>query len=163
RAAAHGKIVADHNDRTSINLAATEHAVGGSGAFQLALLVIFSNTGYGADFVEAFLVEQAVDALAHREPPLVVLPLDLVRAAHCARQGLPPGQFVKLRLPVHSFLRGDFSGKLPKAAQLASADRGRCCRRSPTWHRWPRSAPEAWGQHRGAAASRHKRRTKVRS
>ena len=39
-----------------------------------------------ADLVEAALVEQVVDALAHRQPSRLVLARDAVRASHLVRQ-----------------------------------------------------------------------------
>ncbi len=71
--------------------------------FQLALLVIFAETGDGADLVEAAGIDDAVDALADSQAALVVLTLDLVRPAHLPREGFAPGQFLELRLPTHSF------------------------------------------------------------
>ena len=102
RAAAHRKVIADHDHRAAVDLAAAEHAVGRGDVLQLALLVIFRGAGYGADFVKAVAIEQAVDAFANGKPALVALALDLVGAAHLAGEGFAPGQFVELRLPVHS-------------------------------------------------------------
>jgi hypothetical protein len=48
------------------------------------------------------LIEQPVDAFANGEPALVALPLDLVNAAHLAREVFAPGEVVEFRLPVHS-------------------------------------------------------------
>jgi non-ribosomal peptide synthetase component E (peptide arylation enzyme) len=50
---------------------------------------------------EAVLVDQPVDALAHREAAAVVLALDLVGAAHALRHFLTAAQFVHFRLPDH--------------------------------------------------------------
>ena len=102
RAAAYREIVADHDHGAPVHPAAAEHAIGGRHVRELAVLVIFTAAGYGADLVKAFGIEQLVDALAHGEPALVALPLDLVNAAHLARKRLPPGEFVEFRLPVHS-------------------------------------------------------------
>ena len=101
RAAAHGKVVADHDHGAAIDLAAAEHAIGRGDVLQLTLLVIFRGTGYGADFMKAVAVEQAVDALPNGEPALVALALDLIGAPHLAGEGFAPGQFVELRLPGH--------------------------------------------------------------
>src|SRR6267154_2926323 len=99
-AATHGEIVADHHNRPAIDLAAAEHAIGGSQIFELAALVIFGRTGNRADLVEALFIDQLVDPLADGEPALVALPLDLVNAAHLARERFAPGEVVELRLPV---------------------------------------------------------------
>ena len=48
-------------------------------------------------------VDQSVDPLANRQPALVMLALDLVDAAHLARERLAPCEFVEFRLPVHSY------------------------------------------------------------
>ena len=53
--------------------------------------------------VEAFWVDQFVDALANGEPALVTLTLDLVNASHLARERFAPGEVVEFRLPVHSY------------------------------------------------------------
>ena len=101
-AAAHGEIVADHHHGATIDLAAAEHAVRRRQILQLALLVIFGRAGYRPDLVKTLMIEQTVDTLANREPTLVTLPLDLVNAAHLAREGFAPGEVVEFRLPVHS-------------------------------------------------------------
>ncbi len=69
---------------------------------EFAVLVIFGDAGNRADLVEAFLIDQPVDALANGEPALVALPLDLVNASHLARERFAPGEVVELRLPIHS-------------------------------------------------------------
>ena len=66
------------------------------------MLVIFGDTGNRADLVEAFRIDQSVDALADGEPALVALPLDLVNASHLPRERFAPGEVVEFRLPVHS-------------------------------------------------------------
>ena len=102
-AAAHGKIVADHDHRAAVDLAAAEHAVGRRQILEFAVLVIFGGAGNRADLVEALSIDQFVDALANGEPALVALPLDLVNASHLARERFAPGEVVEFRLPVHSY------------------------------------------------------------
>ena len=92
--------------RPSIHGAA-HHAIGRRELGQRSRLAVFGLAGDGADLVEAALVDQAVDAFAHREPAAVVLALHLVGAAHLAGHALARPQFVQLRLPGHkSVLEG---------------------------------------------------------
>ena len=44
----------------------------------------------------------ALDALAHRQPPAIVLALDLVGPAHGFGQALAMGEFVEFGLPAHA-------------------------------------------------------------
>ena len=92
----------DHHDGATIDLAAAEHAVRRRQVCQLALRVIFGHTGDRADLVKTLMIEQTVDTLANGEPALVTLALDLVNAAHLARERFAPGEVVEFRLPVHS-------------------------------------------------------------
>ena len=103
RTAAHGEIVADNDHRPAVDLAAAEHAVRRRQIGKLAVLVVFGNSGNRSDLVEAFPVDQSVDALTNGEPALVALPLDLVNASHLARERFAPGEVVELRLPGHSY------------------------------------------------------------
>ena len=66
-----------------------------------AVGIILGLAGNGADLMEAAAVDQGLDALAHREPPALVLALHLVGAAHLARHALARPQLVELCLPVH--------------------------------------------------------------
>src|SRR5262249_40922356 len=92
RAATHGEIVADHDHGAAVDLGTAEHAIGRRQMLKLALLVIFADAGNRADFVKAVGIDHLVDALADGEPALVALPLDLLNAAHLAREGFAPGQ-----------------------------------------------------------------------
>ena len=69
---------------------------------ELAVLVIFADAGDGADFVEAIGIDHLVDAFADGEPALVALPLDLLNAAHLARERFAPSELVEFGLPDHS-------------------------------------------------------------
>ena len=51
--------------------------------------------------MEAVLVEQRVDALAHGEAAGIVLALDLVRPAHLPRERLAPPQLLDVGFPAH--------------------------------------------------------------
>src|SRR3982074_909224 len=103
RAAAYREIVADHDHRAAVDLAAAEYAIGRRQVGEFAALVIFGDAGNRPDLVESFWIDQFVDALANGEPALVALPLDLVNASHLARERFAPGEVVEFRLPVHSF------------------------------------------------------------
>ena len=88
RAAAHREVVAQHDHRAAVDLRSPHHAVGRRELGQLVVGVVLGLAGDGADLVEAALVDQPVDALAHREPAAVVLALHLVGPAHLARHAL---------------------------------------------------------------------------
>ena len=103
RAAAHGEVVADHDHGAAVDLAAAEHAVRRCQMPEFVVFVVFTDAGDGADLVEAFLVNDLVDALPNGEPALVMLTLDLVNASHLARERFAPGEVVEFRLPVHSY------------------------------------------------------------
>ena len=103
RAAAHGKIVADHDHGAAVDPAAAEHAVRRRQLGEFAARVILADPGDSADLVKTVWIHQPVDALANGEPALVVLPLDLVNASHLARERFAPGEVVELRLPGHSY------------------------------------------------------------
>src|SRR4051794_27016280 len=75
RSAADGEVIAEHDDRSAIDTAATEDAIGGHEAGHGALAGIVGRlAGYRADLEEGRRVEQVVDALAYREPAAGVLP-----------------------------------------------------------------------------------------
>lgn len=105
RAAAHRKVVADHDDRAAVDRGAAHHAIGRGQIDEPALDVVSRAAGYGADLVEAAAVDEAINALAHGELVGVVLPLDLVGAAELRREALALAQFVQFRLPAHYALR----------------------------------------------------------
>lgn len=119
RSAAHGEVVADHDDRTTLDLAATEHAVRRREMREFAGRIIFADAGDGADFVKASGIDQLVDALANREPALVMLSLDLVSAAHLPRERFAPGEVLELRLPDHSRSPREFASTAAARRRLA--------------------------------------------
>ena len=102
RTAAHGEIVADHDNRATIDLAAAEHAIRRCELREFAGRVVVRDAGYGTHLVKAFGVDQFIDALANRKPALVMLALDLVNAAHLPRERFAPGELVEFRLPGHA-------------------------------------------------------------
>ncbi len=101
RAAAHRKIIADHDHGAAIDLAAAEYAIGRRQVGEFAAGVILGDAGNRPDLVEGFWIDQFVDPLANGEPALVALPLDLVNASHLVRERFAPGEVVEFRLPVH--------------------------------------------------------------
>ena len=120
-AAAHGEIVAGDHHRPAVNPAAPHDQVGRHHVDERALLVVARLAGDRADLVERTRVEQAGDALAHRQLAAVVLTLDLVRPAHSAPEFLAFAQFVDFRLPGHGILAGidEYSRpSLPARARL---------------------------------------------
>src|SRR5690606_33636394 len=70
-------------------------------ADQPALSVVLGEAGYRADLVEAAGVDQGVDALAHGQLAVGVVPGDLLGAAHLPGEFLPTGVLVDLGLPAH--------------------------------------------------------------
>jgi len=100
--AAHGEIVADHDHSAAVDLGAAEHAIGRRQAFELATLVVFADPGDRSELMEAVGIDQLVDAFTDGEPALVALPLDLLNAAHLARECFAPSEVVEFGLPDHS-------------------------------------------------------------
>src|SRR3954452_20625759 len=103
RAAAHRKVIADHDDGAAVDPGSSEYAVRGRQMLEFAVLVILADAGDRADLVEGLLIDHSGDALSNREPALVALSLDLVNASHLPRERFAPGEVVELRLPVHSY------------------------------------------------------------
>jgi len=85
----------------AVDLAAPHHRVGRREIDQVVLAVILGLAGDAADLAERALVDQPVDALAHREAATVVLALDLVGAAHALGHLLTAAQLVHFGLPGH--------------------------------------------------------------
>jgi hypothetical protein len=71
---------------------------------QFACLIVFADARDSAHFVEAAAIDQSIDALANGKTALIVLPLDLVGAAHLLCKGFAPRKFVQFGLPVHRLL-----------------------------------------------------------
>ena len=101
RAAAHGEIVAGHDDAAAFDATAAEEEVGRGHRLQCAGFVVGAVARDRADFVEAAGIEQCADALAHRQAAGGALPRNLVRSAHLAGQGLTLPQFFEFGLPGH--------------------------------------------------------------
>ena len=87
-AAADGEIVADDNDRPAVDQPAAEHAIRRRERGEVAGGIILGLAGDGADLVEASRIDEERNALAHGQPAAVMLALDLVGAAHLAREAL---------------------------------------------------------------------------
>ncbi len=132
-AAAHGEVVADHHHRSAIHHRAAHHAVGRREGLQVALRVVFSAPGDRADLVEAALVRQRLDALAHGQAAAIMLAPHLVRPAHLPGQGLAPPQFVEFGLPGHACGVSFCSAECPATAAWRQAGvRARPARREGT-------------------------------
>ena len=101
RSAAHGEVVADHDDRSAVDPSAPEYAVRGGEGFQLVVLVVGRTAGNRPGLVEAFGIDQPDDPLAHGQPAAIVLTLDFVRPAHLMRQPLAQAKLVEFSTPGH--------------------------------------------------------------
>ena len=102
RAAANGEVVAADDDLPAVDAACASDEVGGHEAFQLADRVVLSLAGQRTDLAERAIVQQGRDPLADGQAAGVVLPPDLVRAAHALSEFVPPAELVQLRLPCHA-------------------------------------------------------------
>ena len=127
-AAAHREVVAADHDRSAVDPAASEHEIGRLQRLKLAVVAVAAAPRDRADLVEAVRVEQAVDALAHREPAGIVLALDLFGPAHLPGERLAPPQFFDLGFPAHPAPRistigtGDYSIRRHKGAGRGMAE-----------------------------------------
>ena len=72
--------------------------------FSAPLRVVLADARQCAHLVEAAVVEQPIDALAHRQPAGIVLALDLVGPTHLRGHRLASGQFLEFGLPGHAVL-----------------------------------------------------------
>ena len=102
RAAADGEIVADDHDRPAVDQPAAEHAIRRRERGEVAGGIVLGLAGDGADLVEASRIDEERNALAHRQPATIVLALDLVGAAHLAREAFAAHQLIEFGLPVHA-------------------------------------------------------------
>jgi hypothetical protein len=101
RPAAHREVVALEHRPAPVDPALPDDHVRGQEVRQLSVLVICALAGDGTGLVEAARVEQPLDALAHREPPRLVLARDALLAAHPPRKLLAPAELLELGLPTH--------------------------------------------------------------
>ena len=109
-------------------------ALAGIRCDEILVLVVLGLAGHAADLAERARIDQAIDALAHRETAAVMLALHLVRAAHLPRHRLAPVQLVDLRLPRHVVVRlscfasrclvatADPDGHIEKTMRLVACD-----------------------------------------
>ncbi len=101
RAAAHGEIITADDNGTAVDAAAPHDEVAGKKFGHLTGFVVGRLAGDAADLVEGAGIEHLVDALAHREALVVVLALDLLRAAHLVGELLTRPKLVDFLLPAH--------------------------------------------------------------
>src|SRR4051794_35486538 len=99
-AAADREVVALHHHPATLDPTAAHDHVGRREVGQLAVLVA-AHPGQSARLVKRAGVEQALDPLAHREPPAGVLPGHALGSAHPAGQSLATAELLELWLPGH--------------------------------------------------------------
>src|SRR5262249_20533932 len=99
-AAADREVVAAHDDTAAVDAARSHDEVRGTDRDQL-VAVVCCGAGEGAGFVERAVIQQALDALTNSETAGLVLPFDVVGAAHGSRQLLAPLELLDLRVPGH--------------------------------------------------------------
>src|SRR5690606_33504040 len=100
-AAAHGEVVACDEDFAPVDGGAAADHVGRGQADQPAFGVVLGEAGGRADLVEAARVDQGVEALAHGQLAVGMMPGHLLGAAHLPGEFLPTGVLVDLLLPAH--------------------------------------------------------------
>ena len=98
---AHGEIVPHHDNRALLNACATNDHVGRRHIEQLALSIVLARPRKPANFAKALRIHQLIDALAHRQFAAVMLPANLLLAAHPQRESLAAGKFLEFRRPTH--------------------------------------------------------------
>ena len=101
-AAADRDVVAAHHDLAPDDAPGAGHEVGRGEAVQRPVAVVAGLPGQLPDLPERPVVEQPPEPLAHRQPPGVMLPGDLLRPAHPPGQFPPPRHFAKFRVPRHA-------------------------------------------------------------
>src|SRR5262249_61079138 len=101
RAAAPGKAAAADAPAPAADASRPEDRVRREKAVELAVLVS-RLAGQRAGLGERVAVEQLLDPLAHAEAAGLVLALDVVRAAHAARQLVAAPELLDLFFPAHT-------------------------------------------------------------
>src|SRR5262249_10729212 len=101
RAATHGEVVAADDHAPAADASRPEDRVSREKAVELAVLVR-RLAGQRAGLGERAAVEQLLDPLAHAEAAGLVLALDVVRAAHAARQLVAAPELLDLFFPAHT-------------------------------------------------------------
>jgi hypothetical protein len=121
RASADREVIALHDRPPTVDPPAAHDHVGGGEVGQLAILVV-ARAGQYAGLVEGARVDQALDALTHRQPTAVVLPGHPLGAAHAVRELLAAAQLAQLGLPAHVGSIGGVSAMLAPMADLPRID-----------------------------------------
>ncbi len=101
-AAADGEVITTDDHFPAADAARSGNEVGSREAGQPSVGVVASGSGQCPDFAERGLIDQRGHTLADCQAAGVVLPPDLVRAAHLLGQLLPPAQLIQFRLPCHA-------------------------------------------------------------
>ena len=100
RPAALREVLAAHDARPAVDPAGAEHVVRGRERAQRAVLAELARAGDRSLLAEAARVEQRVDPLADREPPLRVLRRDRLAAAVLLRELAPRADLLDFGAPV---------------------------------------------------------------
>src|SRR5690606_18860186 len=90
---------ADDDHRPALDPAAARDQVRGHEGLELALGIIGSRTGELPELAKGSRIEQLVDALAHRQPAIVAMALDLLRSAHLLGEAVASREFLELLFP----------------------------------------------------------------
>ena len=106
-----------------------DDAVGGQEVLELAVVAVRAHAGERARLVEGALVEQAFEALAHRQAPGRVLARHALLAAHPLGQLLAASQLLQLWLPAHA----------PQATVTPCGGTGRAISTAPRSSRFARA------------------------
>src|SRR3989440_556570 len=139
-AAADGEVVALHGHAPARDAALADDHVRGKEVHEL-LVVVRRLPGDRASLVECPSVEEAIDALANRQPAAAMLALDPLVPAHPARELLAPAQLLELGLPGHrrrGYSRGHEGAPATRGVFTSEIERGplrgplSCIETSPT-------------------------------
>ncbi len=99
--ATYREVVSRKNHRAAVDLRGAEHEVGGSELVEIAVVVILSDAGQGADLLERAGIADGGDPLADRQLVEFVLARDLLGATHLVGELLALAQLTNFFLPAH--------------------------------------------------------------
>src|SRR5690606_39478014 len=106
-ASANLEIVADADHRATLDPASAGDQVGGDELLEPALGVIRAGARELAQLAEASRIEQLFDPLAHRQPAVVAMAPELLRAAHLLGESVAPREFLELLFPSQVTVSGE--------------------------------------------------------
>src|SRR5690606_8462526 len=113
-AAAHREVVADHDDRATLDPAAPGDQVRGHEPLEAPFFVVLPGAGKLAEFAETVRVEQLVDALAHWQSAVVAVALEFRLASHLFGEPMAMRELFELLFPSQGTVSG--YGDAPQAA-----------------------------------------------